>query len=147
MRILKIVALCAALGGCGASRQEVAARPDDQLIGQNLDTLIARFGPPAGSSKMDNDQSSYVWQLAAATDSAGGRAPHAGYGGLYGDGDSPSNVSPGYSQSCKINVIASPTGIVTQANTEESRGTGATLGIVGVSGSLCAQRLGIKSQG
>lgn len=36
MRILGIVALCAALGGCAASRQEVAVRLGDQYIGQNV---------------------------------------------------------------------------------------------------------------
>jgi hypothetical protein len=35
MRILGIVALGAALAGCAASRQEVAARLGDQYVGQN----------------------------------------------------------------------------------------------------------------
>ena len=39
MRILGIVALGAALVGCAASRQEVAARLGDQFIGQNVDFL------------------------------------------------------------------------------------------------------------
>jgi hypothetical protein len=146
MRILKIVALCAALGGCGASRQAVVARPADQLVGQNLDTLVARFGPPTSSSKIDNDQGSYVWQLGDAADSAGKPVPRTGYGGLYGDGESPSVVSQGYSPLCKINIITSPTGTVTRASTEESNGTGAAVGIFDVGGSICAQRLGTKSQ-
>ena len=39
MRILGIVALCAAPGGCAASRQEVATRLGDQYVGQNVDAL------------------------------------------------------------------------------------------------------------
>jgi len=45
MRILGIVALGAALVGCAASRQEVAARLGDQFIGQNVDSLVVQFGP------------------------------------------------------------------------------------------------------
>ena len=45
MRILGIVALGAALVGCAASRQEVAARLGDQFIGQNVDFLVVQFGP------------------------------------------------------------------------------------------------------
>jgi hypothetical protein len=75
-------------------------------------------------------QSSYVWQLTAVTDLAGDR---------------------GYAQAqtrfCKISVIASPAGIVTQLNTEDSNaGTGAVAVAIGMYGSICAQRLGMKPQ-
>jgi hypothetical protein len=143
MRILNIVALCAVLGGCGAARQEVTARPE--LIGQNLDTLIARFGQPTSSSKIDNDQNSYVWQLSAAAEPAGRRPRTSPYGGLYGDGDSPGNVNQGFSPLCTIKVTTSPAGTVTQASTEESNGTGAGVGLLGAGGGICAQRLGGKS--
>jgi hypothetical protein len=40
MRILGIVARCAAQIGCDASRQEVAVRLGNQFIGQNVDEAI-----------------------------------------------------------------------------------------------------------
>jgi hypothetical protein len=97
MRILGIVALCTALTGCAASRQEVAARLGDQYVGQNVDALVLKFGPPTSSFKLNSGQSSYVWQLTAVTDVAGDR---------------------GYAQAqtrfCKISVIASPAGVVSR---------------------------------
>jgi hypothetical protein len=36
MRVLGIVALCAALAGCAASREEVATRLGAQYVGQNV---------------------------------------------------------------------------------------------------------------
>jgi hypothetical protein len=129
MRILGIVALCAALGGCAASRQEVAARLGDQFIGQNVDSLVVQFGPPTNTFKMNSGQSSYVWQLTAVTDIA---------------------VDRGYGQAstrfCKVSVIASPVGIVTQLNTEDSNAGGGLYAAVGAFGSICAQRLKMKPQ-
>lgn len=49
MRILGIVALCVALGGCAASREEVVSRLGGQYVGQNVDALVVKFGPPASS--------------------------------------------------------------------------------------------------
>ena len=68
MRILGIVALCVALGGCWTSGQEVTPsnRAGDQFVGQNVDAVVARFGKPVSRKKMDNDQMTYVWELAAA---------------------------------------------------------------------------------
>lgn len=130
MRMLGIVALCAALGGCAASRQEVVARLGEQFIGQNVDALVVKFGPPTSSFKMNSGQNSYVWQLTAVTDMSGDR---------------------GYAQAqtrfCKISVIASPAGIVTQLDTEDSNaGAGAVAVAIGMYGSICAQRLGMKPQ-
>jgi hypothetical protein len=130
MRLLGIVALCAALGGCAASKQEVAARLGDQFIGKNADALVMQFGPPSSTFKMNSSETSYVWQLTAVTDIAGDR---------------------GYAQAqtrfCKISVIASPTGIVTQLNTEDSNaGAGVVAVAIGMYGSICAQRLGMKPQ-
>jgi hypothetical protein len=67
MRILGIVALCAALGGCVASRQEVATRLGDQYVGQNVDALVVKFGPPASTFKMNSGDTSYIWQLGNQT--------------------------------------------------------------------------------
>ena len=78
MRRAAIAPLGAALvlAACAASRQEVAARLGDQFIGQNVDALVVKFGPPTSTFKLNSGQSSYVWQLTAVTDIAVDR----GYG-------------------------------------------------------------------
>jgi hypothetical protein len=67
MRNWGIVALCAALGGCAASREEVVNRLGGQYIGQNVDVLVMRFGPPASTFKMNSGDTSYIWQLGNQT--------------------------------------------------------------------------------
>ena len=129
MRTLVIAALCAALGGCAASRQEVVARLGDQFVGQSVDNLVMKFGPPATTFKMNSGDTSYVWQLGNQTDIATDRG--SGF------------ASTRY---CKVNVIASKTGIVTQLNTEDSNAGGGIIGAVGGYGSICANRLGIERQ-
>jgi hypothetical protein len=146
MRILRIVALCAALGGCGALQKEVvAARPSEQFVGQKVDTLAARLGPPARSKRMEDGQASYLWQLNDAADSAGDHGIHTGSGGLYGDGRTPGYISfdP---RSCKVSVVASPEGIITQFIAEDLNGTGSPATTIGMSRSICAERLGTKPQ-
>jgi hypothetical protein len=147
MRILKIVALCAALGGCGALQQQaVAARPSEQFVGQKVDSLAARFGPPARSKRMDDGQASYLWNLTDAADSAGDHGVQTGPGGLYGDGRTPGYISfdP---RSCKLSVVASPEGIITQFIAEDLSGTGAPATSFGISPrSICAERLGTRPQ-
>lgn len=146
MRIPGIVVLCAALGGCWTSGQEVATstRPGDQFVGQNVDAVVARFGKPTGRKKMDNDQMSYVWEL-AATDLPGNQRAYTGDAGLYGDGVTPGAMSDD-PRFCKLSVITSPEGVVTQFNAEDSNGTGAPSMTLGLTGSVCAQRLKMKPQ-
>ena len=130
MRILGIVALSSALVGCAASRQEVAVRLGAEYIGQNVDALVVKFGPPASMFKMNSGESSYVWQLDAVTEFDTDR-----YGG---------SAKTYY---CKVSVISSPVGIVKQLTTEDSSGTGGVVGlVVDVYGSVCARRLGMKPQ-
>jgi hypothetical protein len=129
MRILGIVALCVALSGCAASKQEVAARLGDQFIGQNVDALVIQFGPPTSTFKMNSGQSSYVWQLTAVTDIAGDRG-----------------FAQAQSRFCKVSVIASPVGVVTQLDTEDSNAGAGLAGAMGAYGSICARRLGMKPQ-
>jgi hypothetical protein len=140
MRILAIAALCVTLGGCWTSGQE-AATPNhagDQFVGQNVDVVAARFGKPTGRKKMDNDQMMYVWEFAAA-DLPGNGKTQTGQGRLYGDGGTPGAMSDD-PRFCKLTVIASSQGIVTQFNAEESNGTGAPGMSVGLIDSVCAQR-------
>jgi hypothetical protein len=129
MRILATALLCAALGGCAASRQEVVARLGDQYLGQNVDALVVKFGPPTSTFKMNSGESSYIWQLGNQTDVAVDR----GYGSMS-------------TRFCKVNVIASKTGTVTQLTTEDSNAGGGVYGAMGLYGSICANRLGMERQ-
>ncbi|MEY9437336.1 hypothetical protein [Bradyrhizobium elkanii] len=126
---MSIAAACAVLAGCAASKQEVIARLGDQYIGQNIDRLVVQFGPPTSTFRMNSGQSSYVWQLSAVTDIATDR----GWG----------TASTRY---CKVSVIASSTGIVEQLYTEDSNAGYGVGGVVGMYGSICGQRLGMKPQ-
>ena len=129
MRTLMVVVLCAAVGGCAASRQEVATRVGQEYIGKNVDILVVQWGPPTSTFKMNSGESSYLWQLSAVTDVDMYR----------GSG----TASLRY---CKVSVIASPTGIITQLNTDDANAGAGLIGAVGGFGSMCAQRLGMKPQ-
>ncbi len=129
MRILGIVALCVALAGCAASRQEVAARLGDQFVGQNVDALVVKFGPPLSTFKMNSGDTSYIWQLGNQTNI---------------NTDRGSGIAS--TQFCKVSVIASKTGVVSQLNTEDSNAGGGLGGALGMYGSICANRLGMERQ-
>lgn len=127
MKFLTVVMLAAILGGCAASKQEVAARLGAEYIGQNVDALVLRFGPPISAFKMNSGDSSQVWQLGAGTS-------------IQGDGNGGGTASTYY---CKITVIASPKGTINQLNTEDSNASG-LIGATGVYGSFCGNVLGMK---
>jgi hypothetical protein len=129
MRILGIVALCAALAGCAASRQEVVAQLGAEYIGQNVDALVVQWGPPASTFKMNSGDTSYVWQLGNQTNINTDRG--AGIASTL---------------FCKVNVVANKAGIVTLLNTEDSNAGGGIVGALGGYGSICANRLGIRHQ-
>lgn len=131
-----ITALCAVLGGCAATKQEVVAKLGDQYIGKSVDTLVVQLGPPTSSFKMSTGETSYVWQLTAVTNIDVGSDRYGS------SGTAKTNF-------CKVSVIASPMGIVTRLTTEDSSGTGGLLGAAGVDihGSICARHLGIKHEG
>jgi hypothetical protein len=124
MRILGIVALCAALGGCATSRQEVSERLGAHYIGQNVDALVIDFGPPASTFEMNSGDTSYIWQLGNQTNA------------VAGNGAAVASTS-----FCKVSVVASKTGIVTLLNTEDSNAGGGIGGAIGMYGSICAHRL------
>jgi hypothetical protein len=127
MRILGIVVLCAALGACAASREEVSERLGEHYIGQNVDALVIDFGPPASSFKMNSGDTSYIWQLGNQTNAVGGNG-----------------AAIASTRFCKVSVVASKTGIVTLFNTEDSNAGGGIAGAVGMYGSICANRLGMQ---
>jgi|SRR5881394_2131674 len=131
MRILPVLLFLAGflLTACAASRQEVAARLGDQYIGKSVDSLVVEFGPPASSFKMNSGETSYVWQLGNRT-------------GIHVDQGS------GFAETkfCKVSVVASKVGIVTQLNTEDSNIAGGLYGALGAYGSICGNRLGMQRQ-
>jgi hypothetical protein len=93
--------------------------------------LVSEFGPPASAFRMNSGETAYVWQLTAVTD----------INAEQGVGYAKTNY-------CKVNVIASPAGIVTKLTTEDRSGTGGVLGLAGVDiyGSMCARHLGMPRQ-
>ena len=127
MRYLFLIAIAVALAGCAASRQEVASKLGQEFIGQNVDALILRFGPPSSTFRLNSGGGSYVWQLSAVTDIEMDR----GYG-------------TASTRSCKVSVATNPSGIVTDLNTEDPNAGAGLIGTFGGWGSMCAQRLGMK---
>src|SRR5262249_10821171 len=91
------------LAGCTASRQQVAEGLGQKYVGQNVDALVGRFGPPASTFKMNSGDTSYVWQLGDQTSIQ-----------RWSSATATTNT-----EFCKITVIASPTGTVKQLNTED----------------------------
>jgi hypothetical protein len=142
MRSATIVLICAALGGCWTSGQDVATprQSGGQFVGQNVEAVVARFGKPTSRKKLDNDQMAYFWQLDAGTASSGNQRTLTGQGGLYGDGRTPGYMSDD-PRFCKLSVTTSPEGVVTQFSAEDLNGTGAPTFSLGINGSVCAQRL------
>jgi len=127
--------LAASVAGCAATRQEVVAKLGDQYIGKNVDVLVARFGPPASSFRMNSGDTSHLWQLSAETNI---------------DIDSNRYGSRGTATTnfCKVSVIASTAGIVKALTTEDASGTQGILGLAGVDiyGSVCGRHLGIRRE-
>ena len=130
IRFAMVAAACL-LSGCAATKQEVSENLGNRFVGKNVDALVTEFGPPASAFRMNSGETSYLWQLSAVT-----RINTDDYGGT------------ARTRFCKVNVIASPTGIVTNLKTEDTSGTGSILGLAGVDiyGSVCAQHLGMKRQ-
>jgi hypothetical protein len=127
-RIMGIVALSAALMGCAASRQEVAARLGAEYIGQNVDAMVTQFGPPASSFRMTSGGTSYQWQLAGGTDIMGGNG-----------------VGIASQRYCKVNVITDRSGTVVDLKTDDT-GSATSYGYFTVTESLCAKRFGMKKE-
>jgi hypothetical protein len=50
MRVLGIVALCAALGGCAFQRAEVAQTAQASMIGMPKEQVLSCMGPPANKA-------------------------------------------------------------------------------------------------
>jgi hypothetical protein len=120
-----------ALPGCAATKQEVSANLGDRFLEKNVDALVSEFGPPASTFRMNSGETAYVWQLSAVT--------------KINTNDGIGTAKTNY---CKVNVISSPTGIVTKLTTGDESGTGGIVGLAGVDiyGSVCARHLGMRRQ-
>lgn len=134
-------------GGCSMPRQEMASTSGlgDQFVGKNVGLLVPQFGKPVSRKKMDNGQTSYVWELGAPTEVAEGRRTDTGDAGLYGDGHTPGYMTDD-PRLCRMSVTVSPEGIINQVIAEDLNGTGAPTMSLGFLGSICAQRLGTRPQ-
>ena len=141
MRSLGAAVLCVVLSGGWASAQNAAAptQAGNQFVGQNVHVIADRFGLPTGRKKMDNDEMLYVWELGPSDPSASRRRTDTGDGGLYEDGHTPGSMTDD-PRICKLTVIASVEGIVTQVTAEDLNGTGAPRRTFGLLGSVCADR-------
>ena len=115
-----------ALAACAATKEEVAQSLGSTYVGKNVDSLIVEFGPPASTFRMNSGETAYVWQSSAVTN-------------INVDGGS-GTANTNY---CKVNVIASPAGIVTRLTTEDANIGGGLAGAMGLKGSICARRLGM----
>ena len=135
MRCLYVCAFCLFLGGCYASSQEVRAKLGDEYVGKSVDTLVLQFGPPSSQFKMSTGEISYLWQLSSHTNVDATRDRY----GISGTATT---------KFCKLNVIASPAGLVTKLTTEDSStGRVDAIGSIDFHGSVCAHHLGIRRQG
>lgn len=116
------------LVGCAASRQEVAWRLGEQFVGQNVDVMVAHFGPPASVFKMSSGGASYQWQLAGGTDIIGGNG-----------------VALASQRYCKVNVMTDRSNTVVDLKTDDT-GSATSYGYFTVNESLCAKRFGMKKE-
>jgi hypothetical protein len=99
-----------------------------QFIGQNVDMMVTRFGPPASSFKMTSGGASYQWQLAGGTDIMGGNG-----------------IGIASQRYCKVNAIADHSGTVVDLKTDDT-GSATSYGYFTVMESLCAKRFGMKKE-
>jgi hypothetical protein len=109
--------------------QEVVERLGAEYIGQNVDALVIKFGPPASTFKMNSGDTSYIWQLGNQTNAVGGNG-----------------AAIASTVFCKVSVVANKVGVISQLNTEDSNAGGGIAGTIGMYGSICANRLGIQRQ-
>lgn len=141
MRSIGAAVLCVVLSGAWASAQSTAqsTQAGNQFVGKDVHVVADRFGSPTGRKKMDNDEMLYVWELGPADPSAHRGRTTEGYGGRYDDGETPGYMTDD-TRICKLTVIASVEGIVTQVTAEDLNGTGAPKRTFGFVGSVCADR-------
>jgi hypothetical protein len=119
MRFIAIALSATWLAGCAATSTEVLNSLGNKFVGQNVDAVVTAFGPPASTFKMHSGETAYVWQLTSKTNIK-----------TYEGGGTAKTMF------CRVNVIASPTGVVKKISTEDASN------IIGES--LCAEHLGMQ---
>jgi hypothetical protein len=118
-RQLAIVLCATGLTGCFATTQEAAGQLNSTYVGQNVDVMVVKLGPPTTTFKMNNGQTSYQWQVTSVTNIETYR----------GSGTA-------QTANCKINAIANQGRLITQLGIEDSANL--------YGESLCARKLGIQ---
>jgi outer membrane protein assembly factor BamE (lipoprotein component of BamABCDE complex) len=78
MRVLGIVALGAALGGCAFQRAEIAQDARAQMVGMTREQVLACMGAPANKAA---EGSTEVWGFASGNDMTVATASYDRYGG------------------------------------------------------------------
>ena len=141
MRAIGVAVLCVVLSGGFASAQNAppSTQAGNQFVGKDVHVVADRFGNPTGRKKLDNDDMLYVWELGPPDPSSSMRRTDTGDGGLYDDGHTPGYITED-PRFCKLTVIASPEGIVTQVTVEDQNGTGAPTRTFGLLKGVCADR-------
>jgi hypothetical protein len=131
MRRIVLAAFAAAfVAGCAASREEVVARLGAEYIGQNVDVMVKKFGPPASTFKMNSGETSYQWQLGNQTNMSLYRG--SGFGSTL---------------FCKVSVITAPNGTIKDLTTEDANAGSGIDQALGTNGSICARTLGMAHSG
>ncbi len=94
MRVLGIVALCAALGGCAFQRAEIAQDARAQMVGMPKEQVLACMGPPATKAAEGTTE---VWGYSSGN---GMTVTDASYGRFGGTAVSSSRF-------CTVNIVFS----------------------------------------
>ena len=102
MRILGIVALCAALGGCAFQRAEVAQTAQASMIGMPKEQVLACMGAPANKATEGKTE---VWGYSSGN---GMTVTDASYGRFGGTAVSSSRF-------CNVNIVMTE-GLVSAVN-------------------------------
>jgi hypothetical protein len=118
MRILGIVALCAALGGCAIQRAQIAQDARVQMVGLSKEQVLTCMGPPANKA---SEGATEVWGYASGNGMIVASASNDRYGG----------TAVASSRFCNINIVMA-SGRVTAVNY-----TGPTGGLL-TAGEQCA---------
>jgi outer membrane protein assembly factor BamE (lipoprotein component of BamABCDE complex) len=92
MRILGIVALCAALGGCAFQRAEIAQDARAQMVGMTKEQVLACMGAPATKAA---EGATEVWGFASGNGTTVASANYDRYGG----------TAVSSSRFCNVNIV------------------------------------------
>ncbi len=118
MRILGIVALCVALGGCAFQRAEVAQTAQASMIGMPKEQVLACMGPPANKAAEGKTE---VWGYSSGNGTTVTDASFGRFGG----------TAVSSSRFCNINIV------MTGAQVSAVNYTGPTGGLL-TQGEQCA---------